>query len=193
MNDRLGAALRRWRTRTVLPYTRGRLLDVGCGSNELVRRHGNGVGVDVYQWGDVDLVVPDTAHLPYESESFDTATIVAALNHIPNREEVLREAWRLLRPGGRIVVTMIPPALSHAWHVARRRWDADQSERGMKEGEVWGLTRADVVRLLEEAGFVIHAQKRFMLGANLLTVAEKPAPATAGRAATGSANVPSPL
>ena len=34
------------RIRAVLPRVRGRLLDIGCGTNELVRRYGNGVGVD---------------------------------------------------------------------------------------------------------------------------------------------------
>lgn len=35
----------------------GRLLDVGCGPNKLVRAYGNGVGVDVHDWGDVDLII----------------------------------------------------------------------------------------------------------------------------------------
>ena len=185
MNDRLGKFLLRWRTRTVLPHVRGRLLDIGCGSNELVRQYGNGVGVDVHQWGDVDLVVADTAQLPYESESFDTITIVAALNHIPNREEVLREAWRVLRPSGRIVVTMLPPTTSRVWHFARRRSDADQTERGMKAGEVWGLAPSYVGKLLRDAGFDVSYEKRFMLGINRLTVAEKTsADAEEPRAAT---------
>lgn len=176
MNDRLGRTLLRWRTRTVLPHVRGRLLDIGCGSNHLVRQYGDGVGVDVHQWGDVDLVVPDTAHLPYESGSFDTVTVVAALNHIPNRERVLREAWRVLCPGGRIVITMIPPRISQVWHFVRRRWDADQSERGMKAGETWGLSPARVVELLSEAGFRVVHERPFMLRVNRLTVAEKSGP-----------------
>lgn len=185
MNDRLGQSLLRWRVRTVLPHVRGRLLDIGCGSNTVARQHGQGsLGVDVHQWGDVDLVVHDTAKLPYESESFDTVTILAALNHIPNRSDVLKEAHRLLRPGGRMILTMIPPTISHVWHFLRRPWDADQTERGMKEGEVWGLTPAAVRKLLADAGFVVQLEKRFMLGINRLTVAEKPqASSTAAAAA----------
>jgi SAM-dependent methyltransferase len=175
MNDRLGQFLLRWRVRTVLPHVRGRLLDIGCGSNTVARTHGQGsLGVDVHQWGDVDLVVPDTARLPYDNESFDTVSILAALNHIPNRRDVLKEAFRLLRPGGRIILTMIPPTISRVWHFLRRPWDADQTERGMKEGEVWGLTPAAVRKLLTDAGFVVRDEKRFMLGINRLTVAEKP-------------------
>jgi SAM-dependent methyltransferase len=184
MNDRLGQFLLRWRVRTVLPHVRGRLLDIGCGSNTVARRHGHGsLGIDVHQWGDVDLVVPDTSKLPYENGSFDTVTILAALNHIPNRGDVLREACRLLKPGGRIILTMIPPTISQVWHFLRRPWDADQTERGMKEGEVWGLTPAAVRKLLTDAGFVVQAEKRFMLGINRMTLAEKPAAVPAASAA----------
>ena len=186
MNDRLGKHLLHWRIRTVRPHVRGRLLDIGCGANELVRGYGNGsVGVDVHQWGDVDLVVPDTAKLPYEDASFDTVSILAALNHIPNRAEVLREALRVLRPGGRIILTMIPPTISQVWHFLRRPWDADQTERGMKDGEVWGLTPAAVRNLLTGAGFEIDREQRFMLGINRLTIGVKPSAST--RSATAAA------
>lgn len=175
MNDPLGRMLANWRIRMVLPHIRGRLLDIGCGANRLVRQYGNGVGVDVHDWGDVDQVVEDTARLPFESETFDTATIIAALNHIPNRLDVLREVCRILRPGGRIVLTMIPPRISTVWHTLRKPWDDDQTERGMKEGEVYGLTRSQVEAMLREAGFEVRVSQSFMLGINRLTVAERAA------------------
>ena len=173
MKDILGRFLGRWRVRAVLPYVRGRLLDIGCGTNKLVRSYGDGVGVDVYQWGSVDLVVENAANLPFDDESFDSVTIIAALNHIPNRQEVLREAERLLRVDGGIIVTMIPPHLSKVWHFFRRPWDADQKERGMVTGEVYGLTRDEVRGLLEKAGFSVVLEKPFMLHINHLTVATK--------------------
>ncbi len=175
MNDPLGKMLANWRIRMVLPHIRGRLLDIGCGANRLVRRYGNGVGCDVHDWGDVDHVVEDTAKLPFDDASFDTVTIIAALNHIPNRLDVLREARRVLRPGGRIILTMIPPTISTVWHTLRRPWDDDQTERGMKEGEVYGLTRRQVEDLLREAGLAVRVSRAFMFGVNRLTVAEKAA------------------
>jgi len=174
MKDRLGRYLGTWRTRVVLPHVRGRLLDLGCGANHLVRQYGNGLGVDVCQWGDVDVVVEDAGKLPFKDASFDSATIVAALNHIPNRQQALRELHRVLRPGGLAITTMIPPRLSRVWHALRKPWDADQSERGMKEGEVYGLTASQVRQLLTSAGFRVQRQKRFMLGLNMLTLAQKP-------------------
>lgn len=58
MKDKLGKFLMEWRIRTVIPHIKGRLLDIGCGTNQLVKTYkGEGVGVDVYQWGYVDLIV----------------------------------------------------------------------------------------------------------------------------------------
>ncbi len=174
MKDALGRMLVRWRVRAVLSHVSGRLLDIGCGTNALVRAYGGeGCGVDVYQWGGVDLMVEDSACLPFADQAFDTVSIVASLNHIPNREEVLREVYRLLTPTGRLVVTMLTPRLSRTWHFLRKPWDADQKERGMEEGEVYGFTPDAIRRLLADTGFRVLKEERFMLGLNRLTVAGK--------------------
>jgi ubiquinone/menaquinone biosynthesis C-methylase UbiE len=173
MRDRLGKFLVDWRVKTILPYVKGDLLDIGCGTNKLAKKHRQGVGVDVYQWGDVDLVVKDTSKLPYDDESFDTITIIATLNHIPNRENVLNEARRLLRRDGIILITMIPPRFSQVWHFLRKPWDADQKERGMKEGEVFGFRKEEIRKMLINAGFEIIMEKPFMFYINKITIAKK--------------------
>lgn len=166
MHDALGEALANRRVRAVLPHVTGRLLDVGCGSNMLVRHYENGIGIDVYPWPGADLIVSDTAKLDWDSQSFDTVTIIAALNHIPNREAVLNECRRVLRPGGRVVVTMLTPRTSRIWHWLRARWDADQRERGMQAGEVYGFTSPQLFQMFKRAGFTLLSQQRFMLGLN---------------------------
>jgi len=174
MKDSVGRVLLDKRVKVVLPYVKGYLLDIGCGTNELVKCYsGKGVGVDVYQWGQVDIVVKDTAELPFEEKTFDTVSIIAALNHIPNREEVLKESNRVLKNDGKIIITMIPPKISRVWHGVRKPWDADQAERGMKKGEVYGLTIKQLDNLLSESGFEIIFKKKFMLRVNNLTIAKK--------------------
>lgn len=174
MKDSVGKVLLDKRIKTVLPHIEGYLLDIGCGTNELVKKYqGKGIGVDVYQWGEVDVVVENTANLSFDKQTFDTVTIIAALNHIPNREEVLVEANRVLKNDGKLLVTMIPPKISRVWHGVRKPWDADQSERGMKEGEVYGMTKKDLEELLLKVGFFVESEKKFMLGVNNLTIAKK--------------------
>ena len=183
MHDALGARLADRRVRAALPHVRGRLLDYGCGSNHLVRRYGNGVGVDVYPWPGADVVVANSAALEWESGSYDTVTFLACLNHIANREAVLQECRRLLRPQGRVVVTMLTPVISRVWHWLRLPWDADQRERGMKPGEVYGFTPAEVIRLFQPYGFELRSVRRFMFGLNRIYVfelAESP-PSSASR------------
>jgi SAM-dependent methyltransferase len=163
------------RTRVVLSMVRGRLLDIGCGANELVRRYResgeDGIGVDVYPWPNVDLLVEDAAKLPYPDESFDSITFVACLNHIPNREDVLREAKRLLAPSGRIVLTNLTPTISWLWH-RWAFWDDDQHERGMAEGEQWGFRHDDLIALLARTGFRLVRRDPFSWGFNNLYVFE---------------------
>lgn len=181
MKDALGGYLERVRVHRVLPHVRGTLLDVGCGANRLVaayrERAGDtaaareSLGVDVHPWPGVDAVVHDTRELPFAAGSFDTVTIIAALNHIPYRQQALAEVRRVMADDGRLVLTMIPPGISRLWHLLRRPWDDDQVERGMAEGEVYGLTREQVRRLIDGAGLRVVHEESFMLGVNRLTVA----------------------
>lgn len=171
---RLGlTSLEEERIRAVLPYIRGRLLDIGAGRNRLVQRYGNGIGVDVYDWGGGALIVEDSSNLPFPDESFDTVTFLASLNHIPYRKAVLKEAYRLLRPGGRVIVTMIDPLLGWIGHKLFWWYDRDQHERGIAPGEVWGLWPREVKELLTQAGFEVCLHKRFVYGLNNLFVARK--------------------
>jgi SAM-dependent methyltransferase len=112
MSRRLGlTSLEDERLAAVRPWISGRLLDIGSGNSRLVHEYGDGIGVDVHDFGGDALLLPDTTQLPFAAETFDTVTFVAILNHIPERSAVLRESRRVLRGGSRIVVTMIAPLL----------------------------------------------------------------------------------
>ena len=193
MHDALGETLAKRRVKAVLPHVIGRLLDVGCGSNRLVRHYANGIGVDVHPWPGADVIVTDTAALHWDSGSFDTVAILAALNHIPNRAAVLNECRRVLRPGGRLIITMLTPNTSRIWHWLRAPWDADQRERGMKPGEVYGFTPAQLSELLSGAGFTLLFQRRFMLGFNRIYVFGLAQTPQAAAGATRTARSPADL
>jgi len=159
------------RISAVLPYVQGRLLDIGAGRNKLVKRYGNGVGVDVYDWGEGALIVEDSSQLPFSDGEFDTVAFLACLNHIPNRAEVLQEAYRVLSPKGRLIITMINPILGGIGHFIW--WYGEDKERGMKEGEVAGMWTKDIVRLCRSAGFEIVEHKRFLYQLNNLYLGVK--------------------
>lgn len=166
-------SLRDERYDIVKKHIQGRLIDIGCGNNELVKTYGqNSIGIDVYDFGGNALIVEDTANLPFENSSFQSASFVASLNHVTNRDEVLHEVNRLLGPGGCVYMTMLSPF----WGVLRHKlawWDPDQHKRGMKEGEEMGLSFNYLTNLFERSGFKLIKRKRFVLGINNLYIFEK--------------------
>ncbi|MEO0655105.1 MAG: bifunctional demethylmenaquinone methyltransferase/2-methoxy-6-polyprenyl-1,4-benzoquinol methylase UbiE [Pseudomonadota bacterium] len=52
----------------------------------------------------LDWIVGDAMALPFEDASFDVYTISFGIRNVTRIEEALAEAFRVLRPGGRIVV-----------------------------------------------------------------------------------------
>ncbi|HST07849.1 MAG TPA: methyltransferase domain-containing protein [Gemmatimonadaceae bacterium] len=160
-----------WRHRVVLPFIRGQFLDLACGYNNLTRAHGSGVGADVFPWEGIQVRIGDAANLPFRDSSFDTVSVVAALNHIPNREGTLREVIRVLRPRGLFLATMIGPWTGHLAHQFFRH---DEAQRGgMREGELHGISPSGMRALLRRAGFELVREVPFQLRLNRLYVARK--------------------
>ncbi|MBC7836230.1 methyltransferase domain-containing protein [Acetobacteraceae bacterium] len=157
-----------------LKHARGRLLDIGCGANNLVRSYGNGTGADVVAWEGSDVVIEDAGKLPFEDGSYDTVSFLACLNHIPNREEALTEAFRVLRPEGQVLVTMITPRIGQFTHWLRRPHDPDEHERHIDhDDELLGMSPNEIRSLLAEAGFKNIRRTRFVYGLNNLFTANK--------------------
>ena len=166
-------SLRDERYDIVKKHLQGRLIDIGCGNNELAKTYGqDSIGIDVFDFGSDALIVENTADLPFEDKSFQSASFVASLNHIVNRKEVLLEVNRLLADGGRIYMTMLSPSVGYFRHKLAW-WDPDQHERGMEHGEEMGLSTKYLMNLFSETGFRFVLRKRFILGLNNLYIFEK--------------------
>jgi SAM-dependent methyltransferase len=104
------------------------VLDIGCGPAWLWRAQGGRVKsglrltlVDASdsmieeakanladrreQFGQLRFRAADAVALPYDDESFDSVLLLHVLYHVDDRRRALEEAFRVLRPGGRVFVS----------------------------------------------------------------------------------------
>ena len=126
-------------------YARGRLLDVGCGSKPwrgLFAGHvDEHVGIDfVPSERDPDAVdiIAGAYDIPLPDEQADTVLMTSVLEHLEEPERGVAEAFRLLRPGGHLILT------------APFIWPIHEAPRDFFRYSPYGLRH-----LLEEAGFEV--------------------------------------
>ena len=105
--------------------------------------------------GRVELRQGSVSALPYESERFDRVLSVNNVMFWPDPPRDLREVYRVLKPGGRVVITVQP------------RWvKTEEAVREIGEELRW---------LLSEAGFVnVEARLKRLKPPSVTTVGVKP-------------------
>ena len=73
----------------------------------------------------LDLHLGDVARLPYPDASFDAAVCALALCHVPDLGAPVAEMARVLRPGGRLIISDFHPfCLLIGWRTAVRQPEA---------------------------------------------------------------------
>jgi ubiquinone/menaquinone biosynthesis C-methylase UbiE len=124
---------------------------------ELARKHG--VKNLEYRKGDLEEV-------PIKDAAVDLAFFSQALHHAQHPERAVKEASRILKPGGRIVVLDL---LRHSYEEARELY-----------ADLWlGFTEVEVTRFLRQAGFknietsVVHSEESAPHFETLLAVGDK--------------------
>ena len=109
--------------------------------------------------------------LPLEPAQFDHVVMLAVLEHLAKPEPVLREAYRILVPGGSLIMTwpsaMVDPILG-VLHGLRMVSDEMESDEHQKRIPVEVLQY-----LLKRMGFREFIHERFEFGLNNLMVASR--------------------
>lgn len=165
---------------TVVPGTVA--ADLGCGTGEVLERilpvAGHVIGVDgsarmldlarrrfADDTARVSLRIGDLEYLPLRDGEADFVSINMVLHHISTPEAALEEARRVLRPGGRIVITDFDRHKNESMRVTH--------------GDRWlGFSEDALAAALQKAGFSLVASTRTPVEKGLfihLMQAERPA------------------
>jgi len=140
------------RSRTVLellsPGRGEKILDIGCGNardiSYIVEQGAQVIGIDISEgmvteakmdleklgYKNITLEVGDAMQLNYADSEFDKVLCSEVIEHIPDAEKALDEIWRILKPGGILVLSTPNP---RSWYgfdrfvvwerILRKKWD----------------------------------------------------------------------
>ena len=142
------------------------VLDVGCGGGRTVSKLcemvGNGkvYGIDYSDLcikkaeklnhknvlcGKVKLQKATVSALPFDSEKFDLVTAVETYYFWPDKLNDLREIWRVLKPGGKIMLV---------FEMLKDKNDPEKWSKVEERLNIEAVSREDIDAMLERAGFL---------------------------------------
>ncbi|WP_065754472.1 class I SAM-dependent methyltransferase [Bradyrhizobium paxllaeri] len=87
----------------------GRILDIGGGTAHVKNFRPDVISTDILSFPGID-VVADAHRLPFADDFFSGVVMLDVLHHLERPVEFLKEASRVLKPGGRLA--MIEPAMT---------------------------------------------------------------------------------
>lgn len=110
----------------------GIVTDISPGMVDVAKRNANGLGFTI------DGQAADAEELPYDDDTFDLVIGHAVIHHIPDVDKAFREMFRVLKPGGRVVICGEPTR--HGDVIARQ----------LSRATWWAATHATQLPFLRE-------------------------------------------
>ncbi|MEM4430042.1 MAG: class I SAM-dependent methyltransferase [Thermofilaceae archaeon] len=169
-----------------LPKRPRLLVDVGCDGGTLTEiiaecsEAERVIGVDVKESSvryarhvrrRGEFYVADAHRLPLRDSVADVVTMLEVLEHLSNPGEALREAHRVLKPGGLLVV-LVPNARSALFNAAWWLW-THSFGRAWRDAHHHDFSEEALVKAVGGAGFKVRRIARVNLGMLILLTATK--------------------
>lgn len=170
--------LRRMRVSKVLPvaerHPECRMLDIGCGWDARLLRIMEphirlGVGID-FKAPELQTEKIRTrqyclnSDLPFEDESFDVVAMLAVLEHLDRPLEIANEIWRVLAPGGHLVMTVLSRAAKPVLEFLAYKLGI-VSEIEIRDHKAYYNYR-DLLALFSQTRLTMERHRYFQLGMN---------------------------
>jgi len=171
--------LRQQRINAAIPFIRGKVLDVGCGTGKLaihVSPHEYvGVDIDEHSLASAKREFPQhkfLCELPALSEKFDTIIVLAVIEHIEDPESFLRDLSMRLNDSkvSRIILTTPNPLFG--WIHAKGSNLGIFSKHANEEHKML-LDRNKIISLSKKCDLFLIKYRYFLFFANQLIVLRK--------------------
>lgn len=123
-----------------------KVLDVGAGAGNMMHQlgqYGDIIGLEynpkpipVAHERGFDVRQGSATDMPFDDASFDIVALLDTVEHIADETKVLQECWRVIKPGGTMVVTV--PAFMWLWsqndvlNMHERRYTVPELRRKMQ-------------------------------------------------------------
>ncbi len=177
----LDRIIQAWRARVARPWipAGARVLDIGCHQGEFLNSLGDRIrpslGLDplarpVHGSRHQLLPILFSEPLSFADASFDAIVLLATLEHLSERNAMARECYRLLRPGGQVVITVPSPKVDLILALLCRLRLTD----GMSLEQHNGFDPRSTPEFFSRQGFGLQHWRRFQFGLNHLFVFRKP-------------------
>lgn len=142
------------------------VVDIGCGSAAIARRlrdrfvHYTGCDVVAYDgfpkesWASFTKINLNQPPYSVANMSADLVLCIEVIEHVENPRALMRELVRIVRPGGRIIVTTPNQLslLSKLSLVAKNEFTAFQEAEGLYPAHITALVEIDLRRIASECG-----------------------------------------
>jgi dolichol-phosphate mannosyltransferase len=169
---------RRHRITTFWARGSGRILDAGCGSSVIIQSLNNAIGMDVnfdklrfLSHRGIPLLSGSAFALPFKVGSFDCVISSQVIEHIRYDEVLFAELWRVLKPGG-ILVIGTPDYATLGWRIIEPIYGS-LMPGGYRDEHVTHYTRESLTSVLTRHGF-IHEQTAYIARSELIMRFRRP-------------------
>jgi ubiquinone/menaquinone biosynthesis C-methylase UbiE len=156
------------RFKEIMKHVKGKpknVLDVGCGDGDLIEQLLKKctqvcVGVDMRtnlkQTPQKNIIKADAENLPFKDNYFDYVIMAAVLEHLPHPSEAIKEAFRVLKKDGYIIITTPNPLYHKLTDIAAFL------KLKYKEGLETPISLAKSIVILKKYNFKVVFKKRFL-------------------------------